>query len=51
MMGKRKQVLEMIEKCKICSQHKKAPPRPKVVLTAVNDFNEVSNWNRLESAK
>ena len=30
MMGKRKQVLEMIEKCKVCSQHNKAPPRPKV---------------------
>ena len=41
MMGKRKQVLEMIEKCKVCSQHKKAPPRPKVGLPAVNDFNEV----------
>ena len=41
MIGKRKKVLEMIEKCKVCSQHNKAPPRPKVGLPAVNDFNEV----------
>ena len=39
--GKRKEVLEIIEKCKICSQMKKAPPRPKVGLPVSNDFNEV----------
>ena len=39
--GKRQHVLEVIENCKICSKHKKAPTRPKVGLPATNDFNEV----------
>ena len=39
--GKRSEVLEIIEKCKICSQMKKRPPRPKVGLPVANNFNEV----------
>ena len=39
--GKRKAVLEEIERCKICSKYKKSPPRPKVGLPVANDFNEV----------
>ena len=39
--GKRKDVLEVIANCKICSEHKKAPPRPKVGFPPSNDFNEV----------
>ena len=39
--GKRKEVLELIESCKICSQMKKSPPRPRVGLPVANDFNEV----------
>lgn len=39
--GKRKAVLDMIEKCKICSEMKKSPPRPKVGLPVANDFNEI----------
>ena len=31
----------MINNCKTCSQHKKAPPRPKVGLPVANNFNEV----------
>ena len=41
MKGKRQQVLEIIGNCKVCSHHKKAPPRPKVGLPSANDFNEV----------
>ena len=39
--GKKQAVLEVIEKCKICSEMKKAPPRPKVGMPSANDFNEV----------
>ena len=39
--GKRSEVLKIIEKCKICSQMKKSPPRPKVGLPVANNFNEV----------
>ena len=39
--GKRPEVLEVIDKCKICSQMKKSPPRPKVGLPVSNDFNDV----------
>ena len=39
--GKRKEVLDIIDKCKICSQLKKAPNRPKVGLPVANNFNEV----------
>ena len=39
--GKRKAVLEEIEKCSVCSKFKKSPPRPKVGLPVANDFNEV----------
>ena len=41
MKGKRQQVLEVIANCKICSKHRKAPPKPKVGLPATNDFNEI----------
>ena len=39
--GKKQAVLEVIERCKICSELKKAPPRPKVGMPNANDFNEV----------
>ena len=39
--GKKPEVMKVIENCKICSQMKKAPPRPKVGLPVANDFNEV----------
>jgi hypothetical protein len=39
--GKKQEVIELIDRCKICSQMKKAPPRPKVGLPVANDFNEV----------
>ena len=39
--GKRRQVIEDIDNCKVCSNHKKAPPRPRVGLPPTNDFNEV----------
>jgi hypothetical protein len=41
MKGKRQQVIEVIDNCKTCSKHKKAPTRPRVGLPATNDFNEV----------
>ena len=39
--GKKHDVIELIEKCRICSQLKKAPPRPKVGLPIANDFNKI----------
>ena len=39
--GKKQAVLEVINNCKTCSKHKKAPPRPKVGLPVANSFNEV----------
>jgi hypothetical protein len=39
--GKKPEVLNVIENCKVCSQMRKSPPRPKVGLPVVNDFNEV----------
>ena len=39
--GKRKAVLQILDKCKICSEMKKSPPRPKVGLPVANEFNEV----------
>ena len=39
--GKKPEVLEVIENCKVCSQMRKSPPRPKVGLPVANDFNEV----------
>ena len=39
--GKKKAVLEEIERCKICSNFKKSPPRPRVGLPVANDFNEI----------
>ena len=39
--GKKPEVLEVIENCKVCSQMRKSPPRPKVGLPVANKFNEV----------
>ena len=39
--GKKQAVMEVIDNCKICSEFKKAPPRPKVGLPVSNDFNEI----------
>ena len=39
--GKKKAAIELIDKCKICTNFKKAPPRPKVGLSVANDFNEI----------
>ena len=39
--GKRKVIIDVIQNCKICSQFRKAPPRPKVGIPIANDFNEV----------
>ena len=39
--GKKKAVYEVIENCKTCSQFKKAPPRPKIGIPSVNNFNEI----------
>ena len=39
--GKKEAVLNVIDNCKTCSQHKKAPPRPKVGLPVANSFNEI----------
>ena len=33
--------MDVIQNCKICSQFRKAPPRPKVGIPIANDFNEV----------
>ena len=41
MKGKRKAVMEVIENCKICSQFKKSPPRPRVGIPVANNFNEI----------
>ena len=39
--GKKKAVYEVIDNCETCSKFKKAPPRPKVGIPSVNNFNEV----------
>ena len=39
--GKKQAALDIINKCKVCSQFKKSPPRPRVGLPAANDFNEI----------
>ena len=39
--GKKQAVLNVLNKCKICSPHKKAPPRPRVGLPVANTFNDV----------
>ena len=39
--GKKKAAMDIIDKCKVCLQYKKSPPRPKVGLPVANDFNEV----------
>ena len=39
--GKKQAVLDLISSCKICSELRKAPPRPKVGLPVANDFNEI----------
>ena len=39
--GKKKAVLDIIDKCKVCSKFRKSPPRPRVGLPVANDFNQV----------
>ena len=39
--GKRQEVLDVIDRCKVCSQMRKAPQRPKVGMPVTNDFNEI----------
>ena len=39
--GKKKSVLELLEKCAICRNKKKTPPRPKVGMPVANTFNEI----------
>ena len=39
--NKNKAALELLDKCKICKETKKTPPRPKVGMPAANNFNEV----------
>ena len=41
MKGKRRLILDLIDKCKVCSKMKKSPPRPKVGLPVAYDFNQV----------
>ena len=43
--GKRKAIMDVIQNCKICSQFRKAPPRPKVGIPIANDFNEVVGFD------
>ena len=35
--GKKQAALAIIDKCKVCSQYKKSPPRPRVGLPVAND--------------
>ena len=39
--GKKKEVLELLNKCRVCSELKKTPPRPRVGMPVANTFNEV----------
>ena len=39
--GKKRSVMDVIENCKICSEFKKSPPRPRVGIPVSNDVNEV----------
>ena len=39
--GKKKAVIDLLDKCKICCELRKTPPRPKVGMPAANTFNEV----------
>ena len=41
MKGKMKAVMEIIDKCKICSKFRKSPPRPKVGMPVSNNFTVV----------
>ena len=41
MKGKKNAVIELLEKCKICREFKKTPPRPRVGMPVANSFNEV----------
>ena len=38
---KKKEVLQLLEKCAVCNQMKKTPPRPKIAIPVANDFNEI----------
>ena len=39
--NKKKAVLELLDKCKVCSSMKKTPPRPRVGMPVANNFNEI----------
>ena len=39
--NKKKAVLELLDKCKICSAMRKTPPRPRVGMPVANNFNEI----------
>ena len=41
MKGKKKAVVDIIDKCEICSKFRKSPPRPKVGMPVANNFNQV----------
>ena len=39
--GKKKLVFEFLDKCEVCSRHKRTPSRPKVGLPKAKDINDV----------
>ena len=39
--GKKKLLLQLLEKCEICKKNKRSPPRPKVGMPKAKDVNEV----------
>ena len=39
--GKKKLILEFLDKCEVCKRYKRTPPRPKVGLPKSGDVNEV----------
>ena len=39
--GKKKLVLNLLEKCEVCSRHKRTPSRPKVGMPKSKDVNEI----------
>ena len=39
--NKKKAVLELLDKCKVCSTTRKTPPRPKIGMPVANNFNEI----------
>ena len=39
--GKKKLILDFLNKCEVCSKHRRTPPRPKVGLAKAKDVNEI----------